>query len=130
AEHELEQRRLAGAVLAEHADDVAGLDAERHVLEHSLAVERFTEPVCGGVWNAHPFSPKCCVVLSRRRSLRARAAAPPARPAPTAARAAARASRAATACGQALRSSSACRGCVRARLPPRASSRPSTPSSD
>src|SRR6188768_2924255 len=33
SEHEFEQRGLAGAILAEHADDIPGRNAERHSLQ-------------------------------------------------------------------------------------------------
>src|SRR5690606_9092197 len=39
AEDQLEQGRLAGTVLAEHADDVTGLDLEREVREDRLAAK-------------------------------------------------------------------------------------------
>jgi hypothetical protein len=40
---ERDQRRLAGAVRAEETEDLAGLDAQRDVVQHPPAVERLRQ---------------------------------------------------------------------------------------
>ena len=131
SEHQLEQRRLARAVLAEHADDVAGRDARRT----GPAAPASRRTTCSGVTLRTDvlfscLSPTCfCRACTSSASLDLELARRQHELHRGAARSAAGVSRAASARVGWRPRSSACRDCARAALRPPAGCRPSRSSS-